>query len=318
MQSAIGRENPLPSETVTPTLHATRCAICGTKGAADEVWPPRLGDAVFNAEVFSARRLPDRLHYRLVRCTSCGLVRSDPVASADMLANLYRESTFDYGEEVASLNATYGRYLARASKHAGGTSALLEVGCGNGFFLEEALHQGWATVWGVEPSTDAIARAPASIQAHIKCDVMRPGLFEPEMFDAICFFQVMDHLPDPAGVLRHSVELLRSGGVVLCLNHNVTAWSARLLGERSPIVDVEHTYLYSPDTMRQLLEGAGLRVVEAGAVWNTYSVSYLVHLPPLPRKLKQLALKWLERSAAGRLTLRVPLGNQYVIARRER
>ncbi|MBV8084018.1 MAG: class I SAM-dependent methyltransferase, partial [Chloroflexi bacterium] len=223
--------------------------------------------------MFSARRLPDRLHYRLVRCTTCGLVRSDPVASGDVLAHLYRESTFDYGEEVAALQATYGRYLARAAKHAVNTGALLEVGCGNGFFLEEARRQGWTTVWGVEPSTHAIARAPASVQAHIKCDIMRPGLFESSTFDAICFFQVMDHLPDPASVLRESVELLRPGGVVLALNHDATAWSARLMGERSPIVDVEHTYLYSPKTMRRLLETAGLSVLEAGAVWNTYSLS---------------------------------------------
>jgi len=306
----------VPSDVASPSLQATRCAICGTEGGAEEVYPARLEGSVFNAEVFSARRLPDRLHYRLVRCTMCGLVRSDPVARGEVLAHLYRESTFDYGDEVASLQATYGRYLARAAARGGGQGALLEVGCGNGFVLEEALRHGWATVWGVEPSTDAIARAPASVQAQIKCDVMRPGLFDPESFDAICFFQVMDHLPDPAAVLREGAELLRPGGVVLCLNHNVEAWSARLLGERSPIVDVEHTYLYSPATMRRLLERAGLQVVEAGAVFNSYSVSYLVRLLPLPRGLKQLVLSRLGLAALGRITLRVPLGNQYVIAQK--
>src|SRR5262245_61843605 len=84
----------------TPDLVATRCAICRTRDADREVYAMNFRPADLNAEVFSARRLPDRLHYRMVRCGRCGLLRSDPILSAGELARLYARSRFTYEAEA--------------------------------------------------------------------------------------------------------------------------------------------------------------------------------------------------------------------------
>ena len=299
-----------------PALRATQCAICGVPGEADEVYPSRLNPAAFTSATFSARRLPDRVHYRMVRCRRCGLVRSDPTASAEVMAELYEGSSFDYGDELEGLRATYGRALDRVAAHVPSRHGLLDVGCGNGFVLALALERGWDHVRGVEPSADAIASAPAGVAEQIEHDIMRPGLFAPESFDAVTLFQVLDHMPDPVALLQECRKILRPGGVILALNHNVTAWSARLLGERSPIVDVEHTYLYSPETMRRLFERAGFEAIAVGGIRNTYSLAYLVHLLPFPERVKASAIPRLRETRAGRTQLTVPLGNLCLVARR--
>jgi SAM-dependent methyltransferase len=148
------------------------------------------------------------------------------------------------------------------------------------------------------------------------CDVMRPGLFPDGTFDAVCLFQVFDHVPHPDVVLEACRAALRPGGMMLCLNHNVESVSAHLMGERSPIIDIEHTYLYSPTTMRRIFRAAGFRIREQGRVNNTYSVSYVTHLTPIPARAKALALGTLSRSRVGRFSLPVPLGNLYLIAER--
>ena len=219
-------------------LRNTRCAICGTEGNAAELYPANFDLQSLNPAVFSARRLPDRVHYRLVKCKACGLVRSDPVASAELLAQLYHQSTFTYTDEVTDLKRTYGRYLAKLDHYGAHKDALLEIGCGNGFFLQQALAQGYRSVRGVEPSRAAVNQAAPEVRGSIVCDLMRPGLFGPAEFDVICLFQVFDHVPDPAALLDACFIALRPGGLVLSLNHNVTAVSAHLLGERSPIVDI--------------------------------------------------------------------------------
>jgi SAM-dependent methyltransferase len=294
-------------------LHPTRCPICDTEGNATQIYPANFDPQSFTPAVFSARRLPDRLHYRMVRCNTCGLVRSDPVAAAQALARLYAHSSFGYGEEVANIRRTYGRYLSRLK---GGKGALLEVGCGNGFFLEEALDQGYAEVWGVEPSQAAVARAGPRVRRHIHCDVLRPGLFAPGYFDKICMFQVFDHLPDPGALLPECRRLLKPAGRLLLLNHDVSALSARLLGERSPIVDLEHTCLYDAATLGHLVERFGFQVERAGMVFNSYSLCYLARLLPLPAGVKRRLLDLLRGRAVGRLCLRVPLGNLWLVARR--
>ncbi len=298
------------------TFEGTNCAICGPGAPSRELYPANFGLDDITPARFSARRLPDRIHYRMVRCARCGLVRSDPVLDEATLGHLYAESTFDYEAETANLKATYGRYLAKLQRIGGRQESLLEIGCGDGFFLEQALQQGYTRVRGVEPSSAAIAGAAASVRDRIVCDIMRPGLFADGEFDAICLFQVFDHVSHPDAVLDACRAALRPGGMILCLNHNVESVSAHLLRERSPIIDIEHTYLYSPATMRRIFEAGGFKVREQGRVNNTYSVSYVVHLTPIPARAKQMALGTLGRSRVGRVSLPVPLGNLYLIASR--
>ena len=204
-------------------LSSTRCAICQTERSVQEFYPANFQPDALNPRVFSARRLPDRIHYRMVRCLSCGLVRSDPVAETALLNELYAHSAFDYANELNNLKRTYGRYLGRTRRWTSRWESLLEIGCGNGFFLEEALARGLDDVIGVEPSSAAIAAAPAALRPRLVCDVMRPGLFAAERFDVICLFQVFDHIPDPSGLLAECHRILRPGGAVLALNHNVEA-----------------------------------------------------------------------------------------------
>ncbi len=297
-------------------LQPTECAICDPRTASEELYPANLDPEAFTPAVFSARRLPDGTHYRMVRCRQCGLVRSDPVLGADALAELYRDSSFDYGEELEGLRATYGAALDRAAGLLSSRRGLLDVGCGSGFVLEVALERGWTDVHGVEPSGDAIAKAAPAVAPLIVQDMMRPGLFDDGSLSLVTLFQVLDHMPDPAGLVRDCRRILRPGGVILAFNHNVTAWSARLLGERSPIIDVEHTFLYSPETMRRLFSEAGFEVLSVSPVRNTYSLSYLTHLVPLPRALKQWLIPRLRATTLGQRQLTVPLGNLCLIARR--
>jgi len=296
-------------------LHSTRCAICRTEGNATELYPANFDFNDFNPEIFSARRLPDRIHYRMVKCNACGLVRCDPVADAATLGELYRQSTFDYGTEVTNLRRSYGRYLDRIEAFGVHKGSLLEIGCGNGFFLEEALARGYADVRGVEPGSDVVSKATPGMRERIVCDMMRPGLFAEASFDVVCFFQVFDHLPDPVGVLAESRRVLKPGGFVLILNHNIDALSARLFGERSPIIDLEHTFLYSPTTLARLAGDQGFSTLETGAVRNNYTLHYLTRLLPLPGFLKLPLLALLRGTPLGRLHVTVPLGNLYLIAR---
>lgn len=297
-------------------LHSTSCPICKTSGNAQEIFAANFSVDAFNPEIFSARRLPDRIHYRMVRCLGCGLVRSDPVADAAAIAALYRQSSFDYGEEVANLQATYGRYLARLSQFGVKKSSLLEIGCGNGFFLEQAIDQGYQSVRGVEPSIQAAAQAKPPVRPHIVCDIMRPGLFAPEQFDVICMFQVFDHIAEPAALLESCWQVLRPGGLALCLNHNIGALSAQILKEHSPIIDIEHTYLYTPRTISRLWAACGFSILHCGPVLNTYTLHYLARLLPLPTPVKRGLLAMLRKTSVGRIRLSLPLGNLWLVARK--
>jgi SAM-dependent methyltransferase len=235
-------------------------------------------------------------------------LRSDPISDAD-LSELYAKSTFDYGAELEGLGRTYIDLIKAAIAPAAPSGTLLEVGGGNGFVLDAALDVGFDRIIGVEPSHDAIARAPERVREHMIQDIMRPGLIPDGSVDVVAIFHTLDHLPDPVGVLECCRAALKPGGVIVCAVHDEGALSARLMREKSPIFDVEHMYLFSKRTGPAILRKAGFERTRARSYSNNYSMSYLFHLLPMPSKAKSALLSSSLNRAAARFKLRLPLGN---------
>jgi SAM-dependent methyltransferase len=127
---------------------------------------------------------------------------------------------------------------------------------------------------------------------------------------------VLDHLPDPLDTLKLILETLKPGGSICIAVHNVKSISATLLRSKSPIFDVEHTYLYSKKTLKLLLEKAGYSEIEIRHYKNSYSLAYLFHLLPLSRRFKSKLLNSNYGQLLRRVRLTVPLGNMWAVARK--
>ena len=289
----------------------TKCPICATYSNSKAIYPSNVNTETFNAEVFSARRLPDRQHYQWVRCNTCGLLRSDPVLEVN-LTQLYEESTFDYSTEVNGLKKTYLGLVRRALGNNFPTRSIFEVGGGNGFFLEAAKDFGFEKIAGVEPSHAAINAAREDVKPYLVASMMSGSVLPKNSFQVGAMFHTLDHLQDPIQTLQDCLEALESGGTLVVAVHNERSWSARLLGERSPIIDVEHTYLYSLKTGIQIFQKAGFINVRSGSYNNHYSLAYILHLLPVSRKFRKLVLGSWVGKLLSKIKLFVPLGNMWI------
>lgn len=289
----------------------TQCAICGISDESREIYPEKLGEEEVDKKSFSARRFYDKkIHFRFVRCSRCGLMRSDPMIDEGRLAQLYKDSLLTYDKEILNLRKTYGHYLACLDDLLPAKENLLEIGCGNGFFLEEALARGFKNVHGVEPSEEAVRKASLAVRPGIKIAMFDKKLYQENFFDIIVIFQTLDHLSNPLGVLSDCRALLKPGGVLLAINHNSLSWSARLLGERSPIIDVEHTYLFDPKTMAIIFEKAGLRPARSFTVKSWCSLGYLLSLAPIrPVWIKTILTKLFRIAHIADFSIPLPIGN---------
>ena len=298
----------------TAMIH-TQCAICETDAWDCELYPDRLGAEPATYGRFSARRQPDRVHYRMVRCRNCGLIRSDPVLPEEELARLYRGSRFDYKNESVCARLTYAHYVKESLPLLKERARMLEIGCGNGFFLEKALELGFAEVYGIEPSSQAVAAAAPTLRGHIKNELFQAGLYPPGWFNLICGFQVFDHLTRPNEVLQTCKLLLASGGLVLFIHHDAGAWTNRLLGERSPIIDIEHTYLYDKNTVVRIFAKNGFEVLRVFSVRNDYPLAYWCKMAPMPAWMKSKLLPAATRSRCGGWIVPMRAGNLGIVAR---
>lgn len=289
------------------------CAICRKHSDYEILYEKNfLEKKHLNTRIFSARRLPDKIHGSIVKCKKCGLVRSLEIIDRDQLKKLYEKSSFTYSEMTGRLQESYSLVLKEAVKYSSSMKSFMEVGCGNGFMLEEAQRLGFKKVTGVEPSTDAIKHAHKSIRNNIVQSILTKDTFKKSQFDLICAFQVFDHIPDPNSFLTICYNILKPNGVLVLMNHDVSSFSAKILGERSPIFDIEHTYLYDQNTIKRILQNNKFKVKKVYSPLAVMTIRYITRLLPLPKSVKEY-LSGLKISILDK-TIRFNPGNLSAIA----
>ena len=287
---------------------STKCAICETLSNSKLIYKSTIDESSFSSDVFSARRFPDRRYNQWVRCNKCKLLRSDPIKDINF-NELYVDSKFNYHSEINGLKKTYLKVLKRALGKNYRKNSLFEVGGGNGFFLEAAKDIGFNIVKGIEPSKSAVEAARHDIKPMMVVSMMQANILDSNSYQVGVMFHVLDHLPDPVSILRDCCEALESKGKFIVAIHNELAWSARLLGKKSPIIDVEHTYLFSKKSAEALFIKAGFIDVKSRSYSNYYSLNYILQLVPFFTNIR----KWILQSSFGfiltKLKIRAPLGN---------
>lgn len=132
--------------------------------------------------------------------------------------------------------------------------SVLEVGSGQGAFIERVQQQCKIEIQGIELNPNAVRMAQAKHLPVVLQDITEMVQDKAECFDAICAFQVLEHLSQPQEFLQLMLKLLRPGGLLLIsvpnghsfmrhaqediLNmppHHVTQWNANSLRYLSEI-----------------------------------------------------------------------------------
>ena len=292
----------------------TKCPICNTLNNYEILYKRNFKDSDLNTKIFSARRLPDRKHYQIVKCLKCGLVRSNPISNSKLLEKLYQKSILTYNDEINNLIDTYFESLKPILKKLPKAANILEVGCGNGFVLEKIYQSGYKNIFGVEPSINAVNKAPKNIKTKIMVNMFKSNLFPKNKFDLIFLFQTLDHISNPNNFIKECHRITKSGGYFLAFNHNIESLSARILKEKSPIIDIEHTVLYSPRTAKTIFEKYGYHVNSLYSPVNILSLKHLFWLLPISNYFKQKIIK--SSSSILKHKIKLKLGNLCLIAQK--
>lgn len=272
-------------QSATQTKIERACPACGGSShkhfAAERIDPSKLSDFSY-----ASRKQPEFMCLRLVRCLDCDLVYAPTPPATDFLSTAYSVAAYDSAPEAQAAARSYAKALTPYVASLAGRNAAVDVGAGSGPLLPWLQEIGFSPVIGIEPSRAAIMAAPPTVRFMLREGMFSPALLADVRPSLVCSFMTLEHMADPGGFVSAAYELLEPGGMLAVVVHNWRAPLNRLLGLRSPIIDVEHLQLFSPQSVRTLLIRAGFVSINQGSISNSYPLRYWLRLTPLPTGVK--------------------------------
>ena len=269
---------------------ARYCLLCGCEGT---LLYAGLRDRLFGAPG----------SWSLMRCPECQLVWLNPQPTSDDVGKFYIQYfthqkletpkkalaglrkrvktsilSSSFGYQMEGSNRIMGSVLSCIGPlreivsgrvmwlEAGEKGRLLDIGCGNGQFLDRMRQLGWEVV-GVEPDELAVSVARERYGLEVFQGSLEEAKFPDRHFDAITMNHVIEHVPDPIGLLKECRRVLRPGGKLVVVTPNIKSVGRRMFNGAWLHWDPpRHLFLFSSQALRESAERAGLVIQD---LWTT-------------------------------------------------
>lgn len=185
---------------------------------------------------------------------------------------------WDTGGEMGALHVINPPRLRYIRQRTGGAAAsiagkrTLDVGCGGGI-LTEALAEAGADTLGIDLAAASIEVARQHADANgLKVAYRLIGAEaladeQPASFDLVCCLEMLEHVPDPASIVRAAAALAKPGGHLFfsTINRNPKAYLLAVIGAEYVLRMLPrgtHDYgkFLTPAELSQFMRAAGLQV----------------------------------------------------------
>lgn len=246
--------------------------------------------------------------FNVVRCCSCGLMRTNPRPTADTIGFYYPD---DYGPYLDT-QVLAVRSISRIKKllrplvrrifndysqalPAMTPSRMLEIGCASGAFLHRMAGLGWQ-VEGIEFS-EKPAQAAQQLGYKVHAGSLENAPAPARPFDLIVGWMVLEHLHDPVGCLKKLWDWSGPGAWMVLSVPNANALEFQLFKSRWYALQLPaHLHHFTPQTLAKVLEAGGWsleKIHHQRSMINLIaSTAYLVESRGFPN-----AAKWLHAFA---------------------
>ena len=213
--------------------------------------------------------------FEVIECEHCRFKHVLPVPTANELETIYSHEYYvtekplyieRYLEDKEWWDAVYA---ARYDKLEGylppQQRKLLDVGSGPGLFLKLGEQRGWQ-VMGIEPSKKAADYSKNILKLDIQeCFLNTETAKTLGKFDVINMGEVLEHLPDPKGMLKTAFDMLEVGGVLTLIVPNDFNPFQQILRESCDfepwwVAPPHHLNYFNIPSLSDLVQSVGFKV----------------------------------------------------------
>lgn len=266
----------------------TQCPACEVRDATS-LWRGQFDDedVARNIDLYHYsgdwRRALGKAPFALVRCNGCRFKYHQQVIDSKSLYTVYAEwadaeqakrfeaahvpdktDQWGYHTQLAKLVLRLKRLIG----HNTDAPRILDFGCGDGALLRMARGFGF-DAYGIDVSASRSGQA-LNEGYRIHPDLETLDVADPEPFDAIVLSQVLEHVVDPLDLLRAMEARLGPGGVLFVAVPDTSGVAVpQSFHEFTLVQPIEHINAFTPDSLRDLAQRAGLTPVRRPSAFVT-------------------------------------------------
>lgn len=296
-------ENDLNKSQQAATNKAVLCRVCGSSN--------------LELHIFVAGEALDR-------CENCGFVQVRDEPDERTLHNIYSAAYFAHAKyrDQRALELEYKRRLdlmARFVPHGG---KVLDAGCSIGDFIYSAKPK--YHMYGIDISEAAIDQALAKnpeLGDRLVAGRLENSGYAYERFDAICLWDVIEHLWNPTAVVDDLLSRLKPKGYLLISTPAIDAPIAKIMGKYwAFMTPPEHLSFFTQKSFSILFEGqSGTKIKHFSRKGKWANIAFIGY------KLGRIAPSWFSKSllqpfnwpGVRRMNVYVPTGDvQYLVVQR--
>jgi 2-polyprenyl-3-methyl-5-hydroxy-6-metoxy-1,4-benzoquinol methylase len=220
---------------------------------------------------------------RHVKCKNCRLMYVNLIENGSKINEDYSKmgSTDASIIRGSRLRAAKSQ-LGLIKKYKSGTR-LLDIGCGEGFFLCSASRAGYTTK-GVELSQDAAAYARREFGLDVEAKPFEEMQIPENYFDVITMWQVLEHLPYPLTTLKEIYRILKPDGLLAVSTPDIGGIPAKILQRGWWNIRRLHINQFTTKTLMSMLRNAGFKNICSACYKESISLSMLII--PILKRLK--------------------------------
>ncbi len=138
---------------------------------------------------------------------------------------------------------------------------LLDIGCGAGHLLNRIRQLGWE-VEGIDFDESAVKQAQNLYNLKAYTGDLKDIVYPSDNFDVITLKHVIEHIPDPAELLKECYRILKTGGRLIMTTPNIQSWGHQRFQQYwRGLEPPRHLFLYNCSTLAAVTKKAAFEKV---------------------------------------------------------
>ena len=160
------------------------------------------------------------------------------------------------------MNIFRSRRSSFLRKHLNTDARVLDIGCGNGRFLQYLGTKGNFELHGIEREGNSALRASHIAGIRLLVGSLKQDTYPYNYFDAITLFHVFEHIDNPAEILQIIQKILKPGGVLVMSFPNINSWQAKWFkGDWFHLDPPRHLFYFKPVDFIALMQLRGFDLI---------------------------------------------------------